>query len=91
MMWGRAVILHADELGVDKPVAYFSKMLNKHQWYNSTVEKEALAFVLAGEHFEMYVSNSMEDLIVLTDHNPLVFHERMRTENPRLFRLHLIL
>lgn len=51
-----AVLLQADSAGVDKPVAYFSKKLNKHQKGYSTVEKETLALVLAVQHFELYLA-----------------------------------
>lgn len=68
-----AVLLQEDRTGVDRPVAYFSKKLNRHQWMYSTVEKEALALVLAIQHFEIYVSNGVQDVKIYTDHNPLTF------------------
>lgn len=66
-----AVLLQADSLGVEKPVTYYSKKLNKHQRGYSTVEKEAL--VLAVQHFEVYLSGGGGDIMVYTDHNPLTF------------------
>lgn len=67
----RAVLLQTDVSGIDRPVAYFSKKLNRHQKRYSTIEKETLALVLAVQHFEVYVSSAEGDLVVLTDHNPL--------------------
>ena len=51
-----AVLLQEDEEGVEHPVVYFSKKLNKHQRVYSTIEKEALSLILAVEHFEVYMS-----------------------------------
>lgn len=41
----RAVLLQAGGDGCEKPVAYFSKRLDKHQEVYSTIDKEALALV----------------------------------------------
>lgn len=49
---------------------------DKHQRNNTTIEKEALALVLALQHFEVYVGSSRLPLMVYTDHNPLVFLHR---------------
>uniref|UniRef100_A0A3B1IC10 ribonuclease H n=1 Tax=Astyanax mexicanus TaxID=7994 RepID=A0A3B1IC10_ASTMX len=86
-----AVLLQSDESGVDRPVAYFSKKLNKHQRAYSTIEKEALALVLAIRHFEVYVSSVVGDLVVYTDHNPLTFLAKFQTSNQRVFRWSLVL
>lgn len=85
-----AVLLQSDASGVDKPVAYFSKKLNVHQKAYSTIEKEALALVLAVEHFEVYLSGGGE-VIVYTDHNPLTFLAKFRGSNQRVFRWGLAL
>lgn len=79
-----AVLLQEGADGVEHPVSYFSKKLNKHQKWYSTIEKEALALVLALEQFEVYVGGSSAPTIIFTDHNPLVFLDRMRNKNRRL-------
>ncbi len=47
-------------------MAYFSKKLNKHQQAFPITEKEALAFVLAVKHLEVYVASS-EKVVVYSD------------------------
>ncbi len=42
-----AVLLQEDEDGIDHPVCYFSWKFNKHQLNYSTIEKEALALLMA--------------------------------------------
>ncbi len=86
-----AVLLQEDEQGIDHPVCYFSKKLNKHQVNYSTIEKEALALLLALQHFEVYVGSSSAPVFVYSDHNPLVFLSRMRNNNQRLMRWSLLL
>lgn len=86
-----AVLLQEDGAGRDRPVAYYSKKLNRHQRVYSTIEKEALSLVLALQHFEIYVSCGGGDVKIYTDHNPLVFIERFKTKNQRLFRWSLVL
>ena len=86
-----AVLLQADSQGIEKPVAYYSKKLNPHQRLYSTIEKEALALVSAIQHFEFYVAGSQKELLVYTDHNPLVFVEKFKGKNQRLFRWSLVL
>ncbi|XP_027128228.1 uncharacterized protein LOC109142602 [Larimichthys crocea] len=85
-----AVLLQEDSLGVEHPVCYFSRKFNLHQKHYSTVEKEALALILALDHFGVYVSTS-QTLVVYTDHNPLVFLNRMKNSNHRLMRWSLVL
>ena len=67
-----AVLLQLDAEGRQKPIAYFSKKLNRYQRNYSTVEKECLSLVLAVQHFEIYLCNGSE-ITVYTDHNPLTF------------------
>ncbi len=73
-----AVLLQDDESEVEHPVGYFSKKFLKHQVNYSTIEKEALALVLALQHFEVYIGSSSLPVTVFTDHNPLVFLSRMK-------------
>ncbi|KAL7852850.1 hypothetical protein SRHO_G00186350 [Serrasalmus rhombeus] len=86
-----AVLLQEDSSGIDHPVCYYSKKFVKHQLNYSTIEKEALALLLALQHFEVYVGSSPLPLVVYTDHNPLVFLSRMRNSNQRIMRWALII
>ena len=67
------LVLQEDNLGIDHPVCYFSRKFTCHQLNYSTIEKEALALVLAHQHFEVYIGSNSEKLVVFTDHNTLVF------------------
>nr|XP_054769552.1 uncharacterized protein LOC129277391 [Lytechinus pictus] len=84
-----AVLLQEDEEGIEKPVCYFSKKLNRFQKKYSTIEKEALGLVLALQQFEVYLTNG--EITVSTDHNPLVFLEKFKTKNQRLYGWSLML
>lgn len=79
-----AVLLQEEDDGVEDPVSYFSKKFNRHQLVYSTIEKEALALVLALKHFEVYVGSAHVPAVIYTDHNPLVFINQMRNTNQRL-------
>ena len=68
-----AVLLQVGLDGVEHPVAYFSKKFIRHQQVYSTVEREALALILAVQHFEVYLGSSPSPIDLFTDHNPLVF------------------
>lgn len=70
---------------------YFIKKQNHHQKRYSTIEKEALALVLAVKHFEVHVSSAGDDLVVLTDHNPLTFLAKFKTSSQRVLHWSLIL
>ncbi|XP_076876436.1 uncharacterized protein LOC143525877 [Brachyhypopomus gauderio] len=85
-----AVLLQEDDAHLDHPVAYFSAKFNRHQVHYSTIEKEALALLLALQHFEIYVTSSPIPVAVYTDHNPLVFLHRMSNKNQRLMRWSLL-
>ena len=86
-----AVLLQEDVDGIDHPICYFSKKFNKHQRNYSTIEKECLALILALQHFEIYVDCTCLPVVVLTDHNPLVFLSKMNNKNQRLLRWSLSL
>ena len=46
--------------------------------------------ILALQQFEVYLTNSNGEITVYTDHNPLVFLDRFKTKNSRLFRWSLM-
>ncbi len=81
-----AVLLQDGPDGVEHPVCYFSKKFQKHQKSYSTIEKEALALILALNNFEVYIGGSSRPVTVYTDHNPLTFIHQMRNSNQRLMR-----
>lgn len=86
-----AVLMQHGEDGLEHPLCFFSRKFNAHQRAYSTIEKEALALVLALQHFEVYVGGAAQPVAVYTDHNPLTFLDRMRNQNHRLMRWSLIL
>ena len=67
--------MQQDEGGFEHPVCFFSRKFNVHQRAYSTIEKEALALVLAIQHFKVYVGGAAQPVQVFTDHNPLVFQQ----------------
>ena len=66
-----AVLLQESVDGIDHPICFFSRKFDKHQLKYSTIEKEALALLLALQYFEVYVGSSSVPVTVYTDHNPL--------------------
>lgn len=85
-----AVLVQADDNGVEHPVAFFSKKLNPSQVRNSTIERETQALVLALEHFKIYVSDS-DPVVVHTNHNPLLFLQQFAFANHILLHWSLAL
>ena len=47
--------------------------------------------MLAVQHFEIYLASCPGDIIVYTDHNPLVLLEKFKTKSQKLFRWSLLL
>ena len=84
-------MLQEDSEGVEHPVCYYSKKFNQCQRNYSTIEKEALALVLALQHFEVYLGSPAGTVVVYTDHNPLTFLNKMKNKNQRLLRWSLFL
>ena len=81
-----AVLMQQDEKGIEHPVSYFSRKYDVHQKKCSTIEKEALALLLALQHFDMYLNTVLFPITVYTDHNPLVFVHKMKNNNQRFLR-----
>ena len=70
--------------GIEHPVAFYSKKLNPHQKNYATVEKEALALILATRTFSVYLDSNT--VTVYTDHSPLQFLQKMANHNQKLLR-----
>lgn len=85
-----AVLTQTDDLGIGRPVSYFSKKFNKHQLNYSVIEKETFALILALKHFDVYLSGGA-NVVVFTDHNPLTFLSSLKCPNQRLIRWSLFL
>jgi hypothetical protein len=86
---GSALLQEID--GIDHPIAYFSKKFDKHQRNYSTIEKECLAIVWSLQHFDVYINVTRFPTLILTDHNPLVFIDKMKMKNQRILRWSLLL
>ena len=78
-----ACLTQKDEQGLDHPISFMSKKLNKAQKNYSTTEKEALALLTAVRAYRVYLTGSV---IVYTDHSPLAFLKRMAGVNQKLLR-----
>ena len=55
------------------------------------MDKEALSLLCALRHYIVYLGSSPHVTTVYSDHNPLVFVQRMKTDNQRLLRWSLAL
>lgn len=54
-----AALVQVDDLGVERPVSFFSKKFNSYQLNYSTIEKEALTLIWALKHFAVYVDSGV--------------------------------
>ena len=81
-----AVLMQDSAEKLEHPIGYFSQKFNSSQRNYSTSEKEALALILALQHFEFYVMPAKFPIDIYTDHNPLVFLNRVKNNNQRLLR-----
>lgn len=85
-----AVLLQTDSNKIDRPVSFFSRKFNSFQLNYSVIEKEALALILALQHFQVYL-DSGTPITVYSDHNPLTFLNSLQNPNQRLMRWALFL
>ena len=84
------VFLQEDECGVDDPICYFSRKFKKHHLHFSTIEKEALALLLALLHFKVYLRSSLVPTIVFFNHNLIVFLNQKQNSNQCLMHWSLL-
>ena len=81
---GLGAVLLQERDGDLRPVAYSSKKLTKTEENYSTIEKECLGVIWAIRKFEPYLFGS--HFILETDHRPLEYLRRSKTDNGRLMR-----
>ncbi|XP_076043873.1 uncharacterized protein LOC143026963 [Oratosquilla oratoria] len=82
---GIGAALLQERHGTKRVVAYFSRKLKPSQRHYSTIEKECLALIEAFRHFEPIIGGHFE-IHLHTDHNPLVYLNRMANTNQKLTR-----
>ena len=61
-----AVLMQSDSEGIEHPVCYFSCKFNPSQRNYLTIEKEALALVLALQNFNVYLNATKYPIVVYT-------------------------
>lgn len=75
------------EIGKDRPVAYYSRVLRGPEIRYDTYEKEAVAIVQAVKNFRPYIY--MRPFTVVTDHKPLVWYKTAKDGNARILKWRL--
>lgn len=68
----------------NKPIGYYSRTLNSAEKNYSTIEKELLAIIDCTKHFRPYLFG--KHFTIETDHNPLVWLDKLKEPNSRLVR-----
>lgn len=77
-------MLSQGELPNDRPIFFFSRVLNDTQKRYSTIQKELLAIVEAVKTFRPYLYGRF--FVLITDHRPLCYLFNMKDCGSRLFR-----
>ena len=78
-MGAEAVLQQEDDQGIDHSVSYFSKKFDGSQRrYNIPPLKRKLALLLALKHFDVYLNTTAEPVLIYTDHNPIVFINKLK-------------
>ena len=77
-----AILAQLDDNGVDHPVAYTSRILNKHEKNYSVTERECLAVLHAVKQFRHYIYGT--HFTVVTDHSSLWWLQQLKESEGRL-------
>lgn len=72
-----AILAQLDENGRDQPVAYTSRVMNKHIQNHTVTEKECLAVIFAVKQFRHYIYGT--HFTVVTDHSLLRWLQNLRS------------
>ena len=86
---GLGAILKQDHNGEKFPEVYLSRKLLPREQRYSVVEKECLALVWAVKSLNTYLWG--REFVIETDHAPLLYLNRARSENGKLMRWSLLL
>ena len=70
--------------GSEHPICYLSRKLRSSELNYATIEKEALALVMAVRAFSVYFGASI--VTIYTDHCPLKYIQTMQNKNQKLCR-----
>lgn len=82
-------MLSQGEIPNDKPIMYFSKVLNNAQQRYSSVEKELMAIIFSIEAFRHFIYN--RSFLIITDCQPVTYLLGGRHTNPRMIRWKILL
>ena len=85
-----AVLAQVDEKGEEHPVRFLSKSLSKEEKNHATIELEAGAMYWAIQKCRAYLSSN-KAFTVITDHNPLLWMMKARSNNAKVNRWSLTL
>ena len=80
-------ILSQGEPGNDLPVAYASRIMNKHEKNYSVTEKELLAITWSVKYFRPYLFG--KKFTIYCDHKPLIYLMNVRDPSSRLLKFRL--
>ena len=83
--YGIGAVLTQDIEGEERVIAYMSKSLSNQERNYSATEREALAVLIAVEHWRCYVENGQK-FIVYTDHAALKWFLKLNNPTGRLAR-----
>ena len=81
---GLGAVLLQEEDDVKLPVAYASRKLQTREKSYAVIEKECLAVVWGIQKFHRYLYGT--EFVLETDHQPLTYLNKSKTENSRLMR-----
>lgn len=81
---GIGAVLMQDQGNGLQPIAYASKKLSETEGRYAIIEKECMAIVWGVRKFEQYLFGTK--FVIETDHQPLQYLQKARTENGRLMR-----
>lgn len=86
---GLGVVLLQEKEAERHPIVYLSKKLLPREQHFATVQKECYAIVWAIKRLSKYLYG--REFVIESDHRALQWLKTMRSENPRLLRLSLVL
>ena len=84
-----AVLLQADEKGVEKPVCYFSQKMTHAETNYPIYNMELLEIVAAFGEWQYYLLYARHMVTIRTDHKALEYHKAPQRMNQRQAHCHL--